>query len=128
MLRMNTVAQVFAVVAALVHLGAGTLEAFFYRRPAVRKFLTGSTADAPEAQMWRFFIGLYNLFLAVGILVGLVMLHRGDESAGRALVIYVGCFMTVSGVIFLITHPKLWSGALGQFVPPGAAVAAALLT
>lgn len=123
---MAVVAQVFALVAALIHVAVGVVEAFFYDRPAVRVFLTGSAADAPEVQLWRFFVGIYNIFLGFGIVAGLVALQLGHETAGRTLVVYVCSFMVASGVIFLVTTPRLWQGALGQLVPAGAALAVAL--
>lgn len=124
---MVVVAQMFALVAALIHVAVGVVEAFFYDRPAVRVFLTGSAADAPEVRLWRFFVGIYNIFLGVGIAAGLVALQLGHETAGRTLVVYVCSFMVASGVIFLVTTPRLWQGALGQLVPAGAALATALI-
>jgi putative membrane protein len=124
---MNVVAQAFAVIAALIHIVVGIMEAFFYDRPAVRVFLTGSAADAPEVQLWRFFVGIYNTFLGFGIVAGFVALQMDQETVGRTLIIYVCSFMVASGVIFLITTPRLWQGALGQLVPAGIALLAAFM-
>ena len=55
---MNVVTQVFALPAALIHSGVGTLERFCCDRPAVRLFLTMSTADAPEVTLWRSAVAL----------------------------------------------------------------------
>lgn len=123
---MNLVAQIFALVAALIHIVVGVLESFFYDRPAVRTFLTGSAADAPEAQLWRFFVGIYNMLLGAGIVAGLIALRTGDETVGQVLIGYVCAFMVVSGAVFLITTPRLWQGALGQLVAPAIALLAAV--
>lgn len=124
---MNVVAQTFALVAALIHVAVGVLEAFFYDRSAVRVFLTGSAADAPEVQLWRFFVGIYNIGLGLGLVAGLVALQLGEETVGHTLIIYVCSFMVASGVIFLLTTPRLWQGALGQLVPAGIALVAAFM-
>ncbi|MZF86442.1 DUF1304 domain-containing protein [Streptomyces sp. SID5643] len=123
---MNAVTQVFAVLAALIHLVVGALERFFYDRPAIRVFLTTSTADAPEATLWRSGVAVYNILLGLGLVAGTVALHTGDEAAGRALVLYLCGFLVVSAVVFALSFPRLWRGALGQGLAPAVALVAAL--
>ncbi|MFF8411138.1 DUF1304 domain-containing protein [Streptomyces omiyaensis] len=115
---MHIVSQVFALIAAAVHLFVWPLESFLYgRRAWVREFLTGSTADAPEVRLWRFNVGFYNLFLACGMIAGVVALHLGHETVARTLVVYVAAFMTGGGIMLLVSDPRLWRGSLGQAVP-----------
>ncbi|MFF3006039.1 DUF1304 family protein [Kitasatospora sp. NPDC057940] len=117
---MNAVSQVFAVIAAAVHLLAWPLESFLYGHPRVRFLLTGSTADAPEVRLWRFNVGFYNLFLALGLVAGLVLLHTGHSASGRAVISYVAAFMVAGGVTLLASEPKVWRGALAQALPAAA--------
>ncbi|MFE7525405.1 DUF1304 domain-containing protein [Kitasatospora sp. NPDC057542] len=114
---MNAVSQVFAVVAAAIHLIVWPLESFLYGHPRVRRLLTGGTADAPEVRLWRVNVGFYNLFLALGLVAGLVLLHSGHPGAGRAVVLYIAAFMVAGGATLFASEPKLWRGALGQAVP-----------
>lgn len=114
---MNAVSQVFAAVAAAIHLVVWPLESFLYGHPRVRRLLTGSTADAPEVRLWRVNVGFYNLFLALGLVVGLVLLHDGRSDAGRPIVRYVAAFMLAGGITLFASEPKLWRGALGQATP-----------
>ncbi|WP_225805492.1 DUF1304 domain-containing protein [Streptomyces sp. NK15101] len=115
---MHIVSQVFALIAAAVHVFVWPLESFLYSRRAwVREFLTGSTADAPEVRLWRFNVGFYNLFLAGGMIAGFVALHLGHETVARSLILYVAAFMTGGGLMLFVSDPKLWRGALGQAVP-----------
>ncbi len=114
---MNAVSQVFAVVAAAIHLIVWPLESFLYGHPRVRRLLTGGTADAPEVRLWRVNVGFYNLFLALGLVAGLVLLHSGYPGAGRAVVLYIAAFMVAGGATLFASEPKLWRGALGQAVP-----------
>ncbi|MFC8915995.1 DUF1304 domain-containing protein [Streptomyces sp. NPDC047821] len=115
---MNAVSQVFALIAAAVHVFVWPLESFLYGRPWVRVFLTGSTADAPEVRLWRFNVGFYNLFLALGLIAGFVALRLGHETSGRSLITYVSAFMIGGGIMLLVSDPRLWRGSLGQAGPP----------
>ncbi|MEU9046060.1 MULTISPECIES: DUF1304 domain-containing protein [unclassified Kitasatospora] len=114
---MNAVSQVFAMIAAAIHLVVWPLESFLYGHPRVRYLLTGNTADAPEVRLWRFNVGFYNLFLALGLVTGLVLLHTGHSSSGRPVILYIAAFMVAGGITLAVSEPRLWRGALGQAVP-----------
>ncbi|MEU1895577.1 DUF1304 family protein [Streptomyces pristinaespiralis] len=43
----------------------------------------------PGVQLWRFNVGFYNLFLALGLIAGFVALHLGQETVGRTLIAYL---------------------------------------
>ncbi|MFJ2186937.1 DUF1304 domain-containing protein [Kitasatospora sp. NPDC087861] len=124
---MNAVSQVFAMLAAAIHLIVWPLESFLYGHPRVRFLLTGSTADAPEVRLWRFNVGFYNLFLALGLVAGLVLLHTGHDGSGRAVITYIAAFMVAGGITLFVSEPKLWRGALGQAVPAAAILLAEAL-
>ncbi|MDO0911583.1 DUF1304 domain-containing protein [Streptomyces sp. DT2A-34] len=124
---MHLVTQVFALIAALTHIAVGTLERFFYDRPAVRVFLTTSTADAPEVTLWRSGVAVYNILLGLGLIAGAVALHADGTTVGRTLVLYLCAFMIASALVFAASFPRLWRGALGQGLPPAVALVAALL-
>ncbi|WP_128377184.1 DUF1304 domain-containing protein [Streptomyces cavernae] len=121
---MNLVTQVFALVAALTHLVVGILERFFYDRAAVRVFLTTSPADAPEVALWRSGVAVYNILLGLGLVAGVVALHTGDATVGRSLIVYLCVFLIASAIVFVISFPRLWRGALGQGLPPAIALLA----
>jgi len=125
---MNLVAQVFAIIAALVHVGAWVLESFLFRRPAVQTFMLGRPEPAAGVQLWAFNQGFYNLFLAAGPIAGLIAYHAGNVDVGRALVIYGCAFMAACGVVLFVSNRKLWRGMLGQSGPPLIALVATLLS
>ncbi|MGV9451488.1 DUF1304 domain-containing protein [Streptomyces sp. NPDC003635] len=122
---MNVITQIFVLAAALIHLAVGVLERFFYDRPAVREFLTTSTADAPEVTLWRSGVAVYNLLLGAGLIAGFVALHTGDTTVGRTLIVYLCAFLIVSAAVFALSFPRLWKGALGQGLAPAVALLAA---
>ncbi|WP_175409096.1 DUF1304 domain-containing protein [Streptomyces sp. TRM64462] len=115
---MNVIAQVCALIAAAIHLVVGLLESFFYDRPAVRRFLTLSEDNPPALRLWTFNVGFYNIFLAAGLIAGLVAAWSGHESVGRALVIYVSAFMVAGGIMLFVSDRRLWQGSLGQGLLP----------
>lgn len=132
---MNAVVQIFAGIAALVHLLAFTWEVVLFERPGVhRDIFRIPTGNLPATRLWSFNVGFYNLFLAAGPITGLVLLHTGHLDAGRALVIYCCGFMALAGVALWVSDLLALSrprgsgrgGALAQAVPPLAALVAAL--
>jgi putative membrane protein len=123
----NAVAQTFAIIAALCGVTAFVLESFLFGRPSVQTFLLGRPEPAASVRMWAFNQGFYNLFLATGPAAGVVAYHLGQQSAGRALVIYGCAFMTGCGVILFVSDRRLWRGMIGQSGPPLVALIAALM-
>ncbi len=94
---MPVVAQIFAVLAAILHVAIFAMESVLWTRPAVyRRFGVASDADAATTKPLAFNQGFYNLFLAVGIIVGVVI--GGD--AGLALVAFgCACIVTAAAVL-----------------------------
>lgn len=123
---MNLVVQLFAVLAALFHVGAFVLESFLFHRPSVQTFLLGRPEPASGVRLWAFNQGFYNLFVAAGLAVGLIALHTGHVEAGRALVLYCCAFMAACGLVLLVSDRRLWRSTIGQSGPPLVALVAAL--
>ncbi len=125
---MNAVAQAFAVIAALVYIWAGLLESFFFHRPGVHWGIFHTrTEDVPAIRLWSFCQGFYNLFLAAGAIGGVIALHAGHGTAGRALVLYACAFMVGAGIVLAIADRRQLDGALGASLPPLIALVAALV-
>ncbi|MFB8246915.1 DUF1304 family protein [Streptomyces sp. NPDC055952] len=80
----------------------GVLERFLYHRPQVRLVLTTSTADAQEVTLWRSGAAVHNILLGLGLAAGVVVLHAGDETAGRTLVLFLCAFLVVSAVVLAV--------------------------
>ena len=133
---MNAVAQIFALVAAAVHLLAFTWEVVLFDRPGVHQGIFRiPTADLPPLRLWTFNVGFYNLFLAAGITTGVILWISGQETAGRPLVIYVCLFMVLAGIVLYISDRLALSrprgsgvgGAISQSTPPLIALLAAMM-
>lgn len=125
---MNLVTQIFAIVAALFHVGTFVMESVLFGRPAVQRILVGRAEPAPGVRLWAFNQGFYNLFLAAGPIAGLIAYHAGNVDVGRALVIYGCAFMAACGVVLFVSNRKLWRSMIGQSGPPLVALIATLLS
>lgn len=133
---MNAVAQVFAGLAALVHVAIFAWESLLFGRPAVHGGIFGiRTGEVPAALPWAMNQGFYNLFLAAGTVVGLVLLHAGNPTAGRTLVLYTCAFMVLCGAVLAVTRAVgparrpgsgNWRAPVGQAAFPLIAVITAL--
>lgn len=133
---MTLVVWIFALLGAVLHVLVFVWEALLFRRPGVhQRIFFVPTADVPAVRLWAFGVGFYNLFLASGVVAGVIAWSAGDEAVGRALVIYTCLFMFLSGLVLLIAdrlelgraRGKGLGGALAQSLPPLVALIAAVL-
>ena len=122
---MNVVTQVFALVAALIHVAIFTMESLLFTRPSVRQTFGGRAGIPPEVDLWAFNQGFYNLFLAAGPIAGVIAYHAGHRAAGEALTLYACAFMLAAGAVLVLSQRRLWRGALLQALPPLVALIAA---
>ena len=125
---MHPIAIAAAVVAALVHVWFFVLESIRFMQPAVwRRFGLASEAEAGVVRSFAFNQGFYNLFLAVGIALGLGLTAAGDVAAGRAIVLFACGSMIAAGVVLAAHNPAFVRAALIQVGPPIVAVIGMLL-
>ncbi len=113
---MNAVAQVAALVGALAYVGTAPLELFLFDRPSVRKFLRVEADNIDDVRMWAFVVGFRNVLAGVGTIVGLVILHTGDEAVGEAVVITSCAYMLLASLAMGVAD------ALGHWRPRGGSV------
>lgn len=118
-------AQIAAAVAAVLHVVFFVFESVLWSRPEVyRRFGIASQEQADALRPMAYNQGFYNLVLAVGVLVGVVLAGLdGDQSLiGRTLVIFgTGC-MAVAGLVLASTGAKYRRAAALQFVPAALAL------
>jgi putative membrane protein len=127
-MRTMTLAFVAAVVAALIHVWFFAMESLWFMRPSVwRRFGIASEADATVVRSWAYNQGFYNLFLAVGVALGLGLVATGSIASGRVLVLFACGSMVAAGVVLYLHSPRFLRAAAVQAVPPLIAVAATLL-
>ncbi|HJW08315.1 MAG TPA: DUF1304 domain-containing protein [Holophagaceae bacterium] len=105
---MNLAAQVFAMLACLLHVAIFCMESLWFMRPSIhRRFGAQTPEDAEARRLFAFNQGFYNLFLALGIAVGLVLLHAGGHlAAARALILFNCACMLGAGLVLLVSAGK----------------------
>ena len=125
---MPVVAVVLAALAALLHVGFFVMESILWTRPAVwQRFWIRSQQEAELTRPLAYNQGFYNLFLAVGVVVGLALLSA-HRDAGRAMVLF-GCgSMVLAALVLLSTGRDKVRAAAIQFLPPAIAVVLTVLS
>lgn len=126
MIPVKAIAQIFALLCALIHILVFVWESFLFHRPGVhRGIFRIPTEDVPAVRLWSFNVGFYNLFLALGAIAGVVALQLGHDAVGRALVVNACAFMFCAGIVLAVSdrmelsRPRGsgLSGAVSQSLP-----------
>jgi putative membrane protein len=129
----NGVVQVAALTSAVAYLAAAPLEMFLFDRPAARRFLHVDADNVRDLRMWAFVVGFRNMLAGIATIVGLVILHTGDETVGGAVVVTACAYMLLASLAMAIAdllgywRPRGGSilGTLGSSLPPLIALTAA---
>jgi len=125
---MPPIAQVFALVAAALHVVFFYFESVTFTRPEVwRRFGLETQAQADTVRPMAFNQGFYNLFLAGGIVVGLGLIAAGQTDAGRAIVLFACACMVLAGIVLIATSRAMLRAALLQLVAPLLAIVATVV-
>jgi putative membrane protein len=123
----------FALLTAAIHVMAFAWEVLLLQRPSVHRGVFGvPTEDVPAVRLWAFGVGFYNLFLACGLVIGVVAWWQGEVVVGRTLVTYVCWLLFLAGIVLFVAdrlglsreRGKGVGGAIGQGLPPLVAVIA----
>ena len=124
---MSIVAVIAALLAAGLHTVFWYLESIAFSHEATwRRFGIRSQADADIIRPMAYNQGFYNLFLAVGVVVGVILATTGSTDAGRAVVLFGCACMVAAGVVLLLSDRSLARSALIQLVPPLIAILATI--
>lgn len=113
-------AIVFASLAALLHIAIFVMESVLWTRPAIwKRFGLKSQDEAQTIRPMALNQGFYNLFLTIGIVVGLLLLpHAALDTAGLALIFFACASMVAAALVLVISQPKLARAALTQGLLP----------
>lgn len=123
---MPTVALVLAGLAGLLHVYFFVLESVVFRTRG-RKVFGVPEADVETVAFSMYNQGFYNLFLGLGVLVGVVGSWRGWDPQGSTMVVYGCLFMVGAALVLVIARPAMARGAAVQGVLPLLALVAAWL-
>lgn len=103
---MLTVAMVFTVLAAALHVLIFYMESIAWEGDLARKTFGGTPEEARPHAFYAFNQGFYNLFLALQALVGVVLVAMGYVAVGAALVLAgTGAMLAAAIVLALASAP-----------------------
>ncbi len=117
-------ATVFGVLAALLHVYIFLMESVQWSRPRVwRRFGVADQAAAETTKPMAYNQGFYNLFLAVGAILGIVLFWAGGpdtvaDVAGRTLVLFSLGSMVAAALVLVTTGSRYIRAALIQGTLP----------
>lgn len=99
------------IVVILLHLLFAVLEMFFWLHPKVRKIFAMSIEKASDSKQLAANVGLYNGFLAAGLIWGL------SQELVNILIFFLSC-ITIAGVYAGLTAKRtlLWVQAAPAFI------------
>jgi len=124
----HPLAQLAVLLAAAIHVYFFLLESVWFMEPRVwRRFGVESTDEAGTVRSFAYNQGFYNLFLAVGVGLGLVLSATGSIEAGRAIVLFACGSMVAAGAVLFLHTPGFLRAAAVQAVPPLLAVLMAII-
>ncbi|MEZ3159034.1 DUF1304 domain-containing protein [Microbacterium sp. BWT-B31] len=118
------IATVLAALAALLHVYIFVMESIQWTQPRIyKRFGVPDQATADATKPLAYNQGFYNLFLAIGATLGLVLFWAGDAGsaagiAGRALVLFSLASMAAASLVLLSTGVKHLRAALVQGTLP----------
>lgn len=112
------VGSIFIFLAAVFHVYVFTLESLTWHRPKTWKtFGLPSQEHADIIGPMAFNQGFYNLFLAKGALIGLVLLAF-NTTVGFTLMLFSALCMVGAGVVLFFSVKKSRRAAIIQAGPP----------
>ena len=112
------IGSVFIVVAALIHVYIFVLESLRWRHPATwRIFGIPGQEQADILSPMAFNQGFYNLFLAIGAALGVILLPL-SEPAGLALIFLAAGSMLAAALVLLLSDRSKVRPAVIQGAAP----------
>ena len=130
---MNTVSQIFAVMAAAIYIFVFPVESFLLRRNRwAQKFLSTPPENVPAVMMWAIPTGYRNLLVALGVIAGVVAANSGHLVVGYTLVVYCCANMVFTAPTMLLAdlqghYPRKWDSVPGTLAATVPALVALLL-
>jgi len=117
-------ATVFAALAALLHVYIFVMESIQWTQPRIwRRFGLTDQAQADTTKPMAYNQGFYNLFLAVGTILGIALFWAGDDGtaariAGATLQLFALGSMVAAALVLITTGVKYLRAALVQGTLP----------
>jgi len=116
---MIVLATVVVTLAAALHIAIFIMESISWTRPSIwKRFGVASQEAADITRPMAYNQGFYNLFLAIGAIVGLILYGVGMHPAGLALILFTTASMFAAAVVLVTTGRGYLRPALIQGILP----------
>lgn len=116
---MIILATVFVTLAAALHIAIFVMESISWTRPSIwKRFGVASQEAADTTRPLAYNQGFYNLFLAIGAILGLIFYGVGMHAAGLALILFTTGSMVAAAIVLVTTGRGYLRPALIQGVLP----------
>jgi len=110
--------SLFTGISGVMHLYFFKLESVDWLKPKTwKKFGLASQEHAEILRAMAYNQGFYNLFLALGVLLGSLLLSI-NTTVGFSLIIFSATSMTLAGLVLLLSVKNSKRAALIQALPP----------
>ena len=120
---MIVIATLVVALAAVLHVLIFALESVFWTRPGVwKRFSVKDQASADITKPMAYNQGFYNLFLAIGALVGVIAYGVGQHAIGLTLVFFTMTCMVLAAVVLVTTGARYIRAAIIQGILPLAGI------
>jgi putative membrane protein len=114
--------QILAALAGLLHVYIWVMESLRFSDPKVhRGVFRVDTADLETVRSWAFNQGWYNLFLAIGAIVGVAVV-RAEAAVGMTLIVAACGSMLGAALVLVLKDRSMASAALKQGLFPALAL------
>ena len=117
-MKIEWVSYFFFFIAALVHIYIFILESFLFQKPTGYIIFKIKKEDHEATKPWAFNQGFYNLFLAIGMLIGLYHVNQLEIKVAGVMVSFSGFCMIAAGIVLFFSNKKMRKGAYFQIIPP----------
>jgi len=121
------VGLILSGIAALVHVFIFWMESFAWTSPRARAVFGTSESEASATRELAFNQGFYNLFLAIAVILGIILVAAGQPAVGNTLVFTGAGSMVAASLVLLLSSPEKAAAALKQGVIPALGVISLIL-
>ncbi|MDQ0425279.1 MULTISPECIES: DUF1304 domain-containing protein [Cellulomonas] len=118
---------VLAGVAALLHVYIFWLESVAWTTPRARATFGTTEDEARHTRAMAYNQGFYNLFLAIAVVVGIVLVAAGSTGAGATAALVGTGSMLAAALVLLLSDRTKASAAIKQGTVPLLAVVALVI-
>jgi putative membrane protein len=116
---MMALSMIFFAIAAIVHLFIFYMESIAWGTEKANKVFRLTQESAKDQKLFAYNQGFYNLFLAIQVIVGLIIMQQSQSTLmGKTLCLAGSASMVGAAIVLFTSAPHLKRAVLIQGLPP----------